>query len=162
MLPLIVDPVRVPTVLIGGGPSAERRLEWLDDAGAADLQLFAPRPSRSMRLRAGRRLRERLPDATELASARIVYIADLDPMVAGRLCELAHRQGALVNVEDVKHLCDDVCFKKFRQQPTLFLRGEKDVCDFCKVILPQKQKPYTFQLPSGAKKYFCVIRSCLP
>ena len=48
MLPITVDVRRVRVLLVGDGEAACRRLERLDEAGAASLEVYAADPIRSV------------------------------------------------------------------------------------------------------------------
>lgn len=107
MLPLAVDVSAWPVLLVGDGRAALARLDMLDAAGARDLAVFAPAPaSAAMRARAGSRLRERLPTAEEVAAARLLFLAGLDPAETERLAVIGRAHRVLVNAEDVPPLCD--------------------------------------------------------
>jgi precorrin-2 dehydrogenase/sirohydrochlorin ferrochelatase len=106
MLPLVLDLARLKLVLIGNGVAAERRLQRLDAAGAADLAVYADAPSSALALAAGRRLLKRLPTAQELAAARIVFISDKGAAWCRDLAAAASAGGALVHVEDEPALSD--------------------------------------------------------
>lgn len=74
---------------------------------------------------------------------------------------------------DIKHLCDDKCFKIFRANPTSYLKGKTDpasattngtpgsnsagtVCGFCQTVLPSN-KANLFNLKYGKEeKSFCT------
>jgi precorrin-2 dehydrogenase / sirohydrochlorin ferrochelatase len=117
MLPLVLDVRRLKLILIGDGASAERRLAVLDAAGAADLTVYAEAPSKALALAAGRRLVRRLPRASDLAAARLVFISDRKSSRTRELAELAHALGVLVHVEDEPSLSDV-------QAPAVLRRGD--------------------------------------
>src|SRR5438552_10013287 len=105
MLPLVLDVTRLKLALIGNGSAAERRLALLDEAGAAEIAVYAPAPAPALARRAGDRLIRRLPRQEELAAARVVFISDTAP--AHRACALGARAaGVLVHVEDEPTLSD--------------------------------------------------------
>ncbi len=106
MLPMVLDLTRLRLVLVGNGAAAERRLALLDEAGAADLSVYADDPSPSLAHAAGSRLVRRLPSAQELAAARMVFIAERAARQACDLAATARAAGALVHVEDEPALCD--------------------------------------------------------
>lgn len=106
MTPIVLDLSRVPVALIGRRRAAERRLALLEADGQVDIKVFSDAPSDGLALAAGNRLARRLPTAADLAGTRLVFITDLDMAPAAELARLAHRQGALVNVEDRTPLCD--------------------------------------------------------
>ncbi len=106
LLPVSLDLARLSVVLIGNGTRAERRLRLLDETGAGRLSVFSADPVTELSARAGDRLRRRLPTATDLNRASIVFIADLNADEARAIADLAREAGALVNVEDVTGACD--------------------------------------------------------
>jgi precorrin-2 dehydrogenase/sirohydrochlorin ferrochelatase len=117
MYPVLVDLGRVPALLVGDGPAAARRLAQLDEAGAARLSVYAPCPGPELRAAAGDRLVERLPDAAEIAAARLLFLADLPAADAAALADLAAAAGVLVHAEDRPALCD-------LNTPALVRRGD--------------------------------------
>ncbi len=106
MLPLVVDLRRLRVVLVGNGGSALRRLGLLLEAGAESFTLYADAPSPELALAAGSRLVRRLPQARELASAHLVFIADAPPGERAGLAQTARAAGALVHIEDAPLLSD--------------------------------------------------------
>ena len=106
MLPLAVDVSGWRVLLVGDGRAALARLDMLEAAGAEDLAVFAPGASAAMRARAGRRLLERLPTETEVAAARLLFMAGLAAEENERLAAIARAHRVLVNAEDVPPLCD--------------------------------------------------------
>jgi precorrin-2 dehydrogenase/sirohydrochlorin ferrochelatase len=107
MLPLMVDTMALPVLLVGRGAGVLRRLHFLRAGGLGDVRVFSPAPEEAgLSAAAGEHLVERLPTAGELAGARLVFIAGLAEAEAGALAEQAHSAGALVNVEDNKRLSD--------------------------------------------------------
>lgn len=117
MLPMALDLARLKLALIGGGAAAERRLALLDEAGAADLAVYAETPSAALARAAGARLVRRLPTAPELATARVVFISDKASPHCRDLAAAARAAGALVHVEDAPALSDI-------QAPAVLRRGE--------------------------------------
>lgn len=106
MLPLVLDVARLPLMLVGNGTAALRRLRLLDEAGAADLVVHAEAAAPDLADAAGNRLVRRLPDAAEIATARLVFIAGMDPARRTALAAEARKAGVLVHVEDEPALCD--------------------------------------------------------
>jgi precorrin-2 dehydrogenase / sirohydrochlorin ferrochelatase len=106
MLPVMLDLTRLPLLLIGNGAAAARRLQRLDEAGAARLSVHADVPTAALAAAAGRRLVPRLPSPAELAAARVVFIADPAPNDCDALAAAARAAGALVHVEDAPALSD--------------------------------------------------------
>ena len=117
MIPIIVDPKMTRMALIGRGEVAERRLELLDEAGAANLVIYSDQPEPRFAAAAGSRLQRRLPTGEELAAFSLLWIADLPLDLAMPLAEQVRAQGVLVNVEDVKPYCDF-------HNPALVRRGD--------------------------------------
>jgi precorrin-2 dehydrogenase / sirohydrochlorin ferrochelatase len=117
MLPLMLDLSRLKLILIGEGEAALRRLALLDDAGASALTVHAETPSAALVAAAGRRLVRRLPDAAELAAARLVFLSERDAPYCSALAAAARAAGALVHVEDAPMLGDV-------QAPAVMRRGD--------------------------------------
>ncbi|HEY5209280.1 MAG TPA: NAD(P)-dependent oxidoreductase [Stellaceae bacterium] len=100
MLPIVLDLGRLDAILVGDGPAAEKRLTLLDEAGAARLRVFAPMASADFARWAGARMKARLPNDEELATARIVFISDRDAPYGAAVAARARATGALVHIED--------------------------------------------------------------
>ena len=106
MLPIVLDVSELTIAIIGSGPQARRRLEMVDAAGADFVRVYAEDAAEEMRVLAGDRLIESWPSQDELAACHIVYIANLDDALQERFTADARAVKTLVNVEDVKPLCD--------------------------------------------------------
>jgi len=107
MLPITLDLAHLPLALVGTGAQAARRLALLDEAGAADLAVYAPKPAPALQQAAAARLRPRWPSPVEVASARLLLIADgVPPEIVKDLVAAARAAGTLVNVEDKPALSD--------------------------------------------------------
>lgn len=117
MIPIILDPSKIRTALIGRGDVARRRLELLDEAGVIDLAIFSDAPEPGFAAAARDRLLRRLPTDAELSRLQVIWIADLPLHLAMPLAEQIRARGALVNVEDVKPHCDF-------HNPALVRRGD--------------------------------------
>ncbi|MCG5243274.1 bifunctional precorrin-2 dehydrogenase/sirohydrochlorin ferrochelatase [Azospirillum doebereinerae] len=105
MIPLAIDPARVPIALAGNGPLAVRRLTQLREGGA-DPVVYSPEPDAEFAALAGERLVRALPFDRDLDAVRVLFVMGLDPAVETTLAKLARSCGVLVNVEDVIPLCD--------------------------------------------------------
>jgi precorrin-2 dehydrogenase / sirohydrochlorin ferrochelatase len=105
MLPLVLDVSRLKLALIGNGGAAERRLALLDDAGAANVAVYATAPSAAFARRAGKRLVRRLPRPDELESARVLFISN-GGADHHALALTARAAGVLVHIEDEPSLSD--------------------------------------------------------
>lgn len=105
MIPLALDPARVPMALAGNGPLALRRLAQLREGGA-DPVVYSPEPDGELAALAGERLVRALPFTADLDAVRVLYVMGLEPAVAESLASLARSRNVLVNVEDVVPLCD--------------------------------------------------------
>ncbi len=106
MIPIALNPEHVTVMLVGGGPVSLRRGEQLLSLGLKRFLVFAERPEPNFKASLGRYLTERLPTGQEIAGAAVMYIADVEGRVAEDLARTARAVGTLVNVEDVKPLCD--------------------------------------------------------
>jgi precorrin-2 dehydrogenase/sirohydrochlorin ferrochelatase len=106
VLPISVDVARIRILLIGEGARACRRLRPLDEAGAKNVEIYAPVPSAELNAAAGQRLRRKLPDAAEIARAGLIFVADMPAPVVDDLSEMAASAGVLLNVEDEPARCD--------------------------------------------------------
>jgi precorrin-2 dehydrogenase/sirohydrochlorin ferrochelatase len=107
MFPVMLDITGLPTMLIGG-TSLAGRLAALDDHGAKAVHVFAPNPAPELAERAGARLTPRFPEESDfgLIRPRVVFIADLDEPTATVFHDRARSAGALIHVQDRRHLCD--------------------------------------------------------
>ncbi len=90
MLPIILDGSKVRVGLTGSGEALERRLAVAKAGGVDDPILYEGQ----------------LPDASDLASLQILFVAGLDDDTSRVLAEAARQAGVIVNVEDVPDLCD--------------------------------------------------------
>ncbi len=106
MIPLLLDGSRLRIALFGNETRAVRRLALLREGGAARVDVFATRPSAELKAAAGDALRIAAPESVELTDFDLVYAADLDPATGEALAARARHAGKLVNVEDVRALCD--------------------------------------------------------
>lgn len=106
MLPIVLDAGTLRIVLVGEGEAALRRLELLDAAGAAHVEVYSEAPEAGFAARAGMRLKGSRPSSEALKAAQLVLIAGLDESEAASLAAAARKAGRLVNTEDVKALCD--------------------------------------------------------
>src|ERR1700747_2253767 len=100
MLPINLDLARVRVVLVGAGDAACRRLVLLDQAGAADLVVYAAAPDPKLEATAGARLRRRWPKPEEIARAQLVLVAGAPELTTRRIRDVAAVAGVLLNVED--------------------------------------------------------------
>ena len=117
MLPLAVDVSEWKVLLVGDGRAALARLDMLEAAGARDLTVFAPDASPAMVARVAdrRRLLRRLPEEAEIAEARLLFLAGLDPAETERLAGIGRAHRVLVNAEDVPPLCDAYALAMLRR-----------------------------------------------
>jgi len=106
MLPMVLDLSRLATILIGDGEAALRRLNLLEEAGAVQLTIFAEAPSEALARAAGKRLVRRLPQAEEIAAARLVFLSDRKAAHTPDIVTCARQAGAFVHVEDEPSLSD--------------------------------------------------------
>jgi precorrin-2 dehydrogenase/sirohydrochlorin ferrochelatase len=105
MIPIYLDPTIVRIGLVGAGALCVRRLRWLRNLGAAP-RVFSVDPSADLALEAEGAWERSLPDDGALDTLDVLWIADLQKNDAESLAARARARGVLVNVEDVKPLCD--------------------------------------------------------
>ncbi len=118
MFPIMLDLAIVPVILVGNGPQALRRLALLDEDRARAVTVCAPVPSDRLAKAADARLLRRWPTPTEIASAKLLLIADgVEPGALADMVAVARAAGTLVNVEDRPELCDF-------HSPAIVRRGE--------------------------------------
>jgi precorrin-2 dehydrogenase/sirohydrochlorin ferrochelatase len=107
MFPIVLDLSTLPVLLVGNGPRAARRLMLLDEDRAPAVTVCAPSPSEDLVEVAASRLVRRWPTPAEIASARLLLIADgVEAGVLAALVAVARAAGTLVNVEDKPALSD--------------------------------------------------------
>ena len=115
MIPIHLDPAQTQIGLVGRGPLAVRRLGWFQGLGVTPL-LFSDCPGPDLAAAAGTDLIARLPNADDLASLQVLWVADLESAAAAALGAAARAATVLPNTEDVLHLCDF-------NNPTVVRRG---------------------------------------
>ena len=106
MLPIILDVSSLKVAVIGNGLQAVKRLDMLRDADVSEIDIFSPDPGDEMKADAGNVVKLHLPSAEDISSYAIIFIANLEAEEVEKLAGQAREQGVLVNVEDVKPLCD--------------------------------------------------------
>ena len=106
MLPIILDVSSLKVAVIGNGLQAVKRLDMLRDADVSEIDIFSPDPGDEMKAAAGNVVKLHLPSAEDISSYAIIFIANLEAEEVEKLAGQAREQGVLVNVEDVKPLCD--------------------------------------------------------
>ena len=106
MLPIILDVSSLKVGVIGNGLQAVKRLDMLRDADVSEIVIFSPDPGDEMKAAAGNLVKLHLPSAEDISSFDIIFIANLEAEETEKLARQAREQGVLVNVEDVKPLCD--------------------------------------------------------
>jgi precorrin-2 dehydrogenase/sirohydrochlorin ferrochelatase len=118
MFPIVLDLSSLPVILAGNGSQAARRLALLDDDGAGSVTVYAPGPCEALASAARSRLVRRWPTSTEIASARLLLIADgVEASALSDLVAVARAARTLVNVEDRPALSDF-------HSPAVVRRGE--------------------------------------
>jgi precorrin-2 dehydrogenase/sirohydrochlorin ferrochelatase len=117
MIPILIDPARVAVAVAGNGLAAERRVAQAREGGAIGLAVFAPGEADRFAALTDGPVHDRLPEAADLAGLGVLYVAGLDRDAAAALALSARDRGVLVNVEDVRELCDF-------HQPGTVRRGE--------------------------------------
>ncbi len=106
MLPIVLDVSQLTIAIVGSGPQARRRLQMVDAAGAEFVRVYAENAEADMVALAGDRLIEAWPTQDDLAACHVVYIANVDDALQEQFTVQARAVKTLVNVEDVKPLCD--------------------------------------------------------
>ena len=106
MLPIILDISSLKVAVIGNGLQAVKRLDMLRDANVSEIDIFSPDPGDEMMAAAGNVVKLHLPSAEDISSYAIIFIANLEAEEVEKLAGQAREKGVLVNVEDVKPLCD--------------------------------------------------------
>lgn len=106
MLPLSLDLARLRVVLLGNGTACVSRLHWLEEAGAAELAVYAAAPSPALAAAAGERLRRYWPQSEELRGAHLIFIADIAEPERSTVAASAREAGAILHVEDDHALTD--------------------------------------------------------
>jgi precorrin-2 dehydrogenase/sirohydrochlorin ferrochelatase len=105
VLPIVLSVSDRRVVVVGRGYAAQQRYEYARDAGVEHLSLYViDQDGWACNLEAA--LYERLPVRADLEGAAVVLIAGLSNEEAAHIAANARAVGALVNVEDVPHLCD--------------------------------------------------------
>ncbi len=105
MLPIVFDVSAGAIVLVGEGDLVVRRLELLEAANAS-VRVYSAEPSEELKALAGDRLVGARPQDADLAAAQLVFGAGLTDAEGEELAHRGRSLGALVNIEDVKPLCD--------------------------------------------------------
>jgi precorrin-2 dehydrogenase/sirohydrochlorin ferrochelatase len=106
MIGVALNPAALPTAVAGRGDLALRRFRALRAGGARGTLLFTDQPNAAAESDAADALRPRLPDATDLAALRALWIVGLPDDRTADLASLARAARVLVNVEDQPDLCD--------------------------------------------------------
>lgn len=107
-LPIFLDVQGRKVIVDGGGTSAARRVERALSAGAF-VHVFDPAPEEELiRLLDHTRVKHfaRLPESADFTDCIVAYGASEDPARDKFLHAAGKKAGALVNVADVKPLCD--------------------------------------------------------
>ena len=78
----------------------------LDEAGAQFVRVYCNEAVAEMDDIAGDRIVHRLPTREEIADCHVMYVANLSDMDGERLTAEGREVKTLVNVEDVRPLCD--------------------------------------------------------
>jgi precorrin-2 dehydrogenase/sirohydrochlorin ferrochelatase len=106
MIGVALDPAVLPIAVAGRGDLVLRRFRALRAGGARSTLLFTDRPDAATASDTADALRPRLPDSTDLAALRALWIAGLPDDRTAELASLARGARVLVNVEDQPDLCD--------------------------------------------------------
>jgi len=116
-VPLALDLSLLPVALAGSGAPLLKRLRLLDGESVPNLTVFAAAPDPALAEATGARLIPRLPDDSEIAALRVLFVAGCPRAVAAALAATARGHRVLVNVEDDLALCDF-------HVPAILRRGE--------------------------------------
>lgn len=106
MLPVALNVSRLRIALIGTGKGVIRRLQKLDEAECCSLVVFSQDASKELKVLAGARLVERLPEEEEYKNFQLVLVVDIEDKTAFEIGDKARNAGALINVEDRREYCD--------------------------------------------------------
>ena len=106
MLPVILDVTDMTIAIIGSGAQARRRLQMVDAAGAEFVLVYAEDAEAEMRELAGDRLIENWPSEADIARCHVIYVASVEDSLAEQFTAQGRAHKTLVNVEDVRPLCD--------------------------------------------------------
>lgn len=106
MIPLMIDPQRVTIVVAGNGAAAERRVRQVHEGGARSVAVFAPGETERFVALTDGVVHDRLPEVADLTGVDLLYVAGLDQDASFSLALMAREHNVLVNVEDVRELCD--------------------------------------------------------
>ncbi len=89
MLPIIISPDHLKTLVIGQGPATTRRLEMLKDAGVKNVTYF-----------------KTPPEEKEFDDVNLVYVADFDDDTSEKIYNIAAAKKLLINTEDKTKFCN--------------------------------------------------------
>lgn len=89
MFPITLDTSLLPVAVIGDGEATHRRLKLFEAAGAKQVRHFTV-----------------MPALEALEGIKVAFVADFDEAVSLDIYRQLQMIGALVNVEDKRHLCD--------------------------------------------------------
>ncbi|MDO8287977.1 MAG: NAD(P)-dependent oxidoreductase [Parvibaculum sp.] len=92
MLPILLDLASLKVILVGEGAAFEQRQALLNASGDGAHVVVYTNGAR--------------PSEEALKEARIVFVAGLPDEESGGIARIVRGSGGLVNVEDVKALCD--------------------------------------------------------
>lgn len=105
MIPIHLDPAHVRIGLIGNHKLALNRLQWLR-ALDCEPKVWSLSPDPAFAMAAGESFVSGLPSGEELARLSVLWIADLEPALAGQIAQQARSLKVIVNVEDDLPFCD--------------------------------------------------------
>lgn len=115
MLPIALNLDVITVGLAGRGKGVLKRLQKLDAAGATELTVFCDEPTDAIAKAAGDRLMTMLPTERAITELEILMVVDMPEDISTQLASIARRVGTLVNVEDVKELCDFYFMSEIRR-----------------------------------------------
>jgi precorrin-2 dehydrogenase/sirohydrochlorin ferrochelatase len=92
MTPILLDLTQLKVILVGEGEAFSKRLAFLTGGGGvSEVEVYT----------SGKR-----PTSAHLVAAQVVFVAGLDETESGAIAGVVRASGGLVNVEDIKPLCD--------------------------------------------------------
>ena len=89
MLPIIINPGHLKTLVIGDGQATSRRLQMLKEAGVKNVKHF-----------------KTIPEEKEFDDVNIIYSSDFDDDISEKIFTIAESKKLLINTEDKTKFCN--------------------------------------------------------